>query len=225
MSECSNVDLYLITERLNQVLLPATFLFAVGTPSQNFQRLRIAIISSLAMGSVNYLSMLHWSNKNISHEKSAENKEFLRYVDWLITTPTNVYVVWYYSAVEQQPEIEKQLPLWQILLPVLLSNFCSLASFCTKTSGSKRANNPYEVTLAWQVLGYIFLAISIMQVVKLSSLIDLKLIPFFLIGTWIAYNIGALLPSAIDRAIVFNLTDLFAKIIFVYYFSFNFTPI
>lgn len=217
--------MYFITEKLNQVLLPATFLYATNGQGGDFQNLRIAGISALAIGSVNYLSMLYWDNKNLTSEQSALNKEFVRYVDWLITTPTNVFVVWYYAAVELPKQglpnnIINELPLWYILTPIILSNFCSLMTYW-----AKRSNSSHIVRMTWQILSYVFLAISIMQVIKLASLIDLKLIPFFLIGTWIAYNIGATLSNPVDRAIVFNITDLFAKIIFVYYFSFNFVDI
>jgi len=87
------------------------------------------------------------------------------------------------------------------------------------------------------VLGWIFLAISIYQVIRLVNLIQLqdkeydingtnpKLVPYFLIGTWLGYSIAQLTPDPTIRFIINNIVDLFAKIIFLYYFSFNFTMI
>ena len=102
---------------------------------------------------------------------------------------------------------------------------------------SKYTHQSTNVTMFLMVLGWIFLAISIYQVIRLVNLIQLqdkeydingtnpKLVPYFLIGTWLGYSIAQLTPDPTIRFIINNIVDLFAKIIFLYYFSFNFTMI
>jgi len=218
-----NNQSYILTQRINVILLLITLVYVASNKNVRYDNLQTLAVFNLIISLVDYLPMLYISNPN---SKTGWAFEGVRYIDWLITTPINTYVIWYFFIVVNNPHLESQFPYWQLILPVILNNFMSLLVWY-----SKYTHQSQNTIMLFTVLGWIFLAISIYQVIRLTNLVQQNngpntlLTGYFLIGTWIGYTIAQSTPDPTLRYTINNIVDLFAKIIFLYYFSFYFTMV
>ena len=197
----SNYRPDLLTERINQVAFPVTTIYIASKDRSKFATVKNYETILLGVATGAYLSMLPL--------QIAQEKLNLRYLDWLITTPLLTSVIYEY-AVAVNPKVREEIPQSYLVIPPILM---IVTGYLARITCNPDLRNMY-LLLSW-----IFLAFTLINIYRLSQLVDLKGAEWFFYILWPLYGVVFFVNNIHERSYYYNILDFLAKIVFAIYFT------
>jgi bacteriorhodopsin len=199
--------------QFNQVIFPTalTITFFQGV-RPDYEDLWWAELWILGIASLSYLLL--------SQVKDLRQREDIRYIDWLLTTPALVFLYWRFAQINGWQESFEGL--FSATLVMVAAGYLAKREEPIYAEGEQDLR-PVFLGISFLALLFIFSQVRLISEFLENRGIQVGIIPWFFYLGWSYYGLAFFLPLQL-REEVFSILDLINKVIFAFVFNLLLLP-